>query len=179
MGKVFEKLKPVPLYHHPEKKESLKMTSMMIRSTVAAGKGQLLKASTRAVPLGTVADHSAPPNVGTSIAVAQGVCEAKGHNSHWPNGDLEKQDGHVIYHDHVKGTYELLVVRKPKAIGTTSFAMSKALSSAGVPSAISGIGVTSQFTSDVFVVVDRRQCISKELAHWHVGLCHGVNINAN
>ena len=31
------------------------------------------------------------------------------------------------------------------AIGTTSFAMSKALSSAGVPSAISGIGVTSQF----------------------------------
>ena len=90
------------------------MTSMMIRSTVAAGKGQLLKASTRAVPLGTVADHSAPPNVGTSIAVAQGVCEAKGHNSHWPNGDLEKQDGHVIYHDHVKGSYTMLVVSKPK-----------------------------------------------------------------
>jgi len=122
------------------------MTSMMIRSTVAAGKGQLLKASTRAVPLGSVADHSAPMNEGTSIAVAKGVCEAKGHNCHWPNGDLEKQDGHVIYHDHVKGSYELLVVSKPKAIGTTSFAMSKALSPAvGVPSAISGIGVTSQF----------------------------------
>ena len=90
------------------------MTSMMIRSTVAAGKGQLLKASTRAVPLGSVADHSAPLNEGTSIAVAKGVCEAKGHNCHWPNGDLEKQDGHVIYHDHVKGSYELLVVSKPK-----------------------------------------------------------------
>merc|ERR1739838_1010908 len=124
----------VSLYHQPEKKRVFnKMTSMMIRSTVAAGKGQLLKASTRAVPLGSVADHSAPMNEGTAIAVAKGVCEAKGHNSHWPNGDLEKQDGHVIYHDHVKGTYELL-------------AMSKALSPAvGVPSAISGIGVTSQF----------------------------------
>jgi len=95
LRKVFEILKPVSLYHQPEKKESLKMTSMMIRSTVAAGKGQLLKASTRAVPLGSVADHSAPIN---------------------------------------------------EAIGTTSFAMSKALSPAvGVPSAISGIGVTSQF----------------------------------
>ena len=90
------------------------MTSMMIRSTVAAGKGQLLKASTRAVPLGSVADHSVPLNEGTSIAVAKGVCEAKGHNCHWPNGDLEKQDGHVVYHDHVKGTYELLFVSKPK-----------------------------------------------------------------
>merc|ERR1711971_371752 len=89
---------------------------------------------------------SVPLNEGTSIAVAKGVCEAKGHNAHWPNGDLEKQDGHVIYHDHVKGMYELLVVSKPKAIGTTSLAMSKALSSsAGAPSAISGIGVTSQF----------------------------------
>merc|ERR1712021_293634 len=66
----------VPLYHHPEKKESLKMTSMMIRSTVAAGKGQLLKASTRAVPLGTVADHSAPPNVAigtTSFAMSKAL----------------------------------------------------------------------------------------------------------
>ena len=86
----------------------------MIRSTVAAGKGQLLKASTRAVPLGSVADHSVPLNEGTSVTLAKSVCEAKGHNVHWPNGDVMVQDGHVIYHDHAKKTYEMLVVSKPK-----------------------------------------------------------------
>jgi len=118
----------------------------MIRSTVASGKGQLLKASTRAVPLGSVADHSVPLNEGTSVTLAKSVCEAKGHNVHWPNGDVMVQDGHVIYHDHAKKTYEMLVVSKPKAVGTTSFAMNKSLSSAGVaPAAINGIGVASQF----------------------------------
>jgi len=115
----------------------------MIRSTVAAGKGQLLKASTRAVPLGSVADHSSPHNEGTSLAIAKEVCEVKGHKCHWPHADLLSQDGHVVLH-HSKNMYELLVVKKPKALGQSTFSMSKALSSAGVPAAISGIGVTSQ-----------------------------------
>ena len=66
----------------------------MIRSTVAAGKGQLLKASTRAVPLGSVADHSIPHHEGTSIALVQEVIEAKGGH-----GEVLNQDGHVIYHN--------------------------------------------------------------------------------
>jgi len=115
----------------------------MIRSTVAAGKGQLLKASTRAVPLGSVADHSSPHNEGTSLAIAKEVCEVKGHKCHWPHADLLSQDGHIVLH-HSKNMYELLVVKKPKALGQSTFSMSKALSSAGVPAAISGIGVTSQ-----------------------------------
>jgi len=115
----------------------------MIRSTVAAGKGQLLKASTRAVPLGSVADHSSPHNEGTSLAIAKEVCEVKGHKCHWPHADLVSQDGHIVLH-HSKNMYELLVVKKPKALGQSTFSMSKALSSAGVPAAISGIGVASQ-----------------------------------
>jgi len=116
----------------------------MIRSTVAAGKGQLLKASTRAVPLGSVADHSSPHLEGTSIAVAKEVCEVKGHNCHWPNGEVMTQDGHVIYVDNNKKTYDLLIVKKPKVLGQSPYTMSKALSSVGVPAAISGIGATSQ-----------------------------------
>ena len=84
----------------------------MIRSTVAAGKGQLLKASTRAVPLGSVADHS-PAHEGTSLAIAKEVCEAKGHKCHWPHSDLKSQDGHVVLH-HSKNMYELVFVKKPK-----------------------------------------------------------------
>ena len=81
----------------------------MIRSTVAAGKGQLLKASTRAVPLGNVADHT-PHHAGTSVSAVKSVCEAKG--CHDP--DVMVQDGHVLFHDHNKGSYELMVVKKPK-----------------------------------------------------------------
>jgi len=112
----------------------------MIRSTVAAGKGQLLKASTRAVPLGTVADHS-PHHAGTSVSAVKSVCEAKGlcHDA-----DVMIQDGHVLFHDHNKGSYELMVVKKPKVLGQSTYTMSKALSSAGVPAAITGIGVRSQ-----------------------------------
>merc|ERR1712156_448811 len=106
-----------------------KMNSM-IRSTVAAGKGQLLKASTRAVPLGSVADHSIPHHEGTSIALVQEVIEAKG--------------GHVVYFNPSNAIYELRIVKKPKVLGQSTFSMSKALSSAGVPAAITGIGTASQ-----------------------------------
>ena len=80
----------------------------MIRSTVAAGKGQLLKASTRAVPLGSVADHSIPHHEGTSIALVQEVIEAKGGH-----GEVLNQDGHVIYHNPSNDIYELRIVKKP------------------------------------------------------------------
>lgn len=44
----------------------------MIRSTVAAGKGQLLKASTRAVPLGNAADFTEPASVEHHVVVPKG-----------------------------------------------------------------------------------------------------------
>ena len=81
----------------------------MIRSTVAAGKGQLLKASTRAVPLGSVADHSIPHHEGTSIALVQEVIEAKGGH-----GEVLNQDGHVVYFNPSNSIYELRIVKKPK-----------------------------------------------------------------
>jgi len=111
----------------------------MIRSTVAAGKGQLLKASTRAVPLGSVADHSIPHHEGTSIALVQEVIEAKGGH-----GEVLNQDGHVVYFNPSNSIYELRIVKKPKVLGQSTFSMSKALSSAGVPAAITGIGTASQ-----------------------------------
>jgi len=43
----------------------------MTRSIVAAGKGQLLKASTRAVPLGTVADSSEPSSLSATWSYGQ------------------------------------------------------------------------------------------------------------
>ena len=57
----------------------------IIRSTVAAGKGQLLKASTRAVPLGSVADHSSPhleglgqsPYTGCAIPILDNLSGSK------------------------------------------------------------------------------------------------------
>merc|ERR1712110_807656 len=95
---------------------------------------------TRAVPLGTVADHAACTS-GTSVSAVKSVCEAKGlcHDA-----DVMIQDGHVLFHDHNKGSYELMVVKKPKVLGQSTFTMSKALSSAGVPAAITGIGARSQ-----------------------------------
>ncbi len=41
----------------------------MIRATSAAGKGQLLKASTRAVPLGTASDLSEPASLDHTTVV--------------------------------------------------------------------------------------------------------------
>ena len=41
----------------------------MIRATSAAGKGQLLKASTRAVPLGTASDISEPASLDHTTVV--------------------------------------------------------------------------------------------------------------
>lgn len=45
----------------------------MLKITVAAGKGQLLKASSRAVPMLTVSDISEPASVDHSVVVPKGT----------------------------------------------------------------------------------------------------------
>lgn len=94
----------------------------MIRSTVAAGKGQLLKASTRAVPLGNAADMTEPAVVEHHVVVPKG----RFHNL-----------GHIkcpFFHSNFK------------AVPQTSYTMSKTLSSNGVnvPAAINGLSTPSQ-----------------------------------
>ena len=91
---------------------------------VNVGKGQVLRSLTRAIPLGSVADHSASQNKDTSITVAKTFLETKGHVM--SEADFEFDGGHVVYHDMTNfATYKLIVVNKPKGKSGNFFNLKK------------------------------------------------------